>query len=40
MKNCVIAYKKGIGSLDPEDQEDIMWFTCKVIPAVEKLEAI
>jgi len=40
MKNYVIAYKQGLGSLDPEDQEDIIWFTCKVMPAVEKLEAI
>ncbi len=40
MKNYVIAYKQRLSSLVPEDQEDIIWFTCKVMPAVEKLEAI
>ena len=37
MKNYVIAYEQGLGSLNPEDKEDIIWFTCKVMPAVEKI---
>jgi len=37
MKNYVIAYEQGLGSLDPEDKENIIWFTCEVMPAVEKI---
>jgi len=37
MKNYVIAYKQGLGSLDPKDKEDIIWFTCEVMPAVKKI---
>jgi len=40
MKNYVTAYEQGLSSLDHEDQEDIIWFTCEVMPAVEKMEAI
>ncbi len=36
MKNYVIAYEQGLGSLDPKDKENIIWFTCEVMPAVEK----
>jgi len=36
MKNYVIAYEQGLGSLNPEEKEDIIWFTCKVMPAVGK----
>jgi len=37
MKNYVTAYEQGLSSLDHEDQEDIIWFTCEVMPAVEKI---
>jgi len=40
MKNYVIAYEQGLCSLDSIDKEDIVWFTCKVMPAMEKLETI
>jgi len=40
MKIYVTAYEQGLGSLDHEDQKDIIWFTCKVMLAVKKLEAI
>jgi len=36
MKNYVLAYEQGLGSLEPEDKDDIIWFTCEVMPAVEK----
>jgi len=41
LQNYVIAYNQILSGLDPQDQEEIIWFTCKVIPAVENwLETI
>jgi len=37
MKNYVLAYEQGLGSLEPQDKDDIIWFTCEVMPAVEKI---
>ena len=31
-----MAYKNGITKLQQDAQEDLFWFTCKVMPAVQK----
>ena len=31
-----VAYEQGWAALQPEDKANIIWFTCKVMPAVQK----
>jgi len=31
-----MAYKNGITKIQQDAQEDLLWFTCKVMPAVQK----